>query len=47
MAVIVTRDAVAATKIKQEIESTDDSDTKVIGFTISTEEDEDEYEDDE
>ena len=47
MAVIVTRDAVTATKMKQEIDSSNDVDTKVIGFTISTEEDEDEYEDDE
>lgn len=49
MAVTVTQDAVKATKIKQEIENTNgDEDTRVIGFTISGEEEEDDYyEDDE
>lgn len=47
MAVVVTRDAVTATKIKQEIDPSDETGTRAIGFTISTEEDEDEYEDDE
>lgn len=47
MAVVITKDAVAATNLKKEIGDCGDADTKVIGFTISTEEDEDDYEDDE
>ena len=47
MAIKITEDSVKATKLKKELEEPSPVSTHVVGFTIPSEEEEEEYEDDE